>query len=131
MGEPKGQRSERMRVAALTARDNAARDAQAVAIVGQWNAKLANARQPLFSPTIEAALRARRPWLRLFCAGCQQQYEIDLRKIVRPQDFPIMGLRAAMVCESMCRGAGPEPQLLGLERLPFDWSKLTAVDERA
>ena len=119
-----------MRIAALTARDNAARDAQAVAIVDQWNAKLANGRPPLFSPTIEAAVRARRPWLRLFCPGCQQQYEIDLRKIVRPQDFPIMGLRAAMVCESMCRGDGPEPQLLGLERVPFDYRKRTAEDER-
>ena len=65
--------------------------------------------------------------LRLFCPGCQQQYEIDLRKVVRAQDFPIMGLRAAMVCESMCRGDGPEPQLLGLERLPFDHNKHTAA----
>ena len=52
-----------------------------------------------------------------------------LRKTVRPQDFPIMDLRVAMVCESLC--LGPEPQLLGLERLPFDWIKLTAVDEHA
>ena len=126
MGEPKGQRLERMRIAALTARD-----ARAVAIAEKWNAELAAAKRPKFSPTLEAAFRARRPWLRLFCAGCQQQYEIGLRRIVWPQDFPIMALRGALVCESMCRGGGPEPQLLGLERLPFDWIKLTAVDERA
>ena len=48
-----------------------------------------------------------------------------LRKIVRPKDFPIMGLRAAMVCESMCRGVGPEPQLLGVHPLPFDHRKLS------
>ena len=52
--------------------------------------------------------------------GRSDQYEIDLRKIVRPADFPIMGLRAVMVCESMCRGDGPEPQLLGLERAAFE-----------
>jgi hypothetical protein len=84
------------------------------------------ASRPQFSPTIEAAFRARRPWLRLFCAGCQQQYEIDLRRIVRPADFPIMALRAALVCESMYLGDGPVPQLLGLERVPFDHRKRTA-----
>jgi hypothetical protein len=129
MGHNKG-RTEQLRAAALTARENAARDAEAVAIVERWNAQLAAGRRPQFSPTLEAAFRARRPWLRLFCPGCQQQYEIDMRKIVRPQDFPIMGLRAAMVCESMCRGEGPAPQLLGLDRLPFDYSKRTAEDER-
>ena len=131
MGHNSGRRTEGMRVASLTARDEAARDAQARAIVERWCAELAAAKRPKFSPTLEAAFRARRPWLRLFCAGCQQQYEIGLRRIVRPQDFPIMALRGALVCESMCRGGGPEPQLLGLERLPFDWIKLTAVDEHA
>jgi hypothetical protein len=130
MGHNTGARPERMRIALLQARETAARDAEAVAIVEQWTAQLASGKRPLWSPTIEAAFRARRPWLRLYCPGCQQQYEIDLRKIVRPQDFPIMGLRAAMVCESMCRGGGPEPRLLGLERAPFDWSKRTVADER-
>jgi hypothetical protein len=41
-----------------------------------------------------------------------------------------MGLRAAMVCESLRRGDGAAPQLLGLERVPFDWSQRTAADER-
>ena len=127
---PKGRRTEEVVVAALTARDKAARDAQAVAIVERWNTELASAKRPQFSPTLEAAFRARRPWLRLFCAGCQKHYEIDLRKIVRPQDFPIMALRGALVCESMCRGDGPAPLLLGLERVPFDHSKRTAEDER-
>jgi hypothetical protein len=129
MGHNSGQRTEELRVAALTARDKAARDAQARAIVEKWCAELAGNKRPQFSPTLEAAFRARRPWLRLYCPGCQQQYEIDLRKIVRPQDFPIMALRAVLVCESMCLGSGPAPQLLGLERVPFDYNKRTA-DER-
>jgi hypothetical protein len=45
--------------------------------------------------------------------GCRQQDEIDLRAIIRPADFPIMGLRAALRCEPMCRGQGPAPKLLG------------------
>jgi hypothetical protein len=47
------------------------------------------------------------------------------RQATRPKDFPIMGLRAAMVCESMCRGVGPKPQLLGVHPLPFDHRKLS------
>ena len=74
-------------------------------------------------------IRLRARVLRLYCDGCQQQPEIDLRKIVRPAEFPIMALRAALVCE-MCRG-GPEPRLLGLEMRPFDYRKRTAEDDRA
>jgi hypothetical protein len=88
-------------------------------------------RLPQFSPHIGAAIRADRPWLRLYCAGCQQTYQIDLRRVVRPLDFPITALRAAMVCDSMCRGQDPQPELLGLDRHPFDYRRQTARDDRA
>jgi len=123
MAHNSGGRPERMRIAVLTARQERARNAQAVTIVDHWNAELATGKRPQFSPTLEAAFRSCRPWLRVFCAGCSQQYEIDLQKIVRPKDFPIMALRAAMVCESLCRGEGPEPQWLGLTRARFDRSE--------
>jgi hypothetical protein len=55
MGHNSGARTERMRIATLTARDKAARDAQAAAIIDQWNAELAAAKRPQFSPTLEAA----------------------------------------------------------------------------
>ena len=32
------------------------------------------------------------------------------------RDFPIMALRAALVCETLCRGGGPQPVLLGLDQ---------------
>jgi hypothetical protein len=118
MAHNTGARPEYMKVMALTARKDAARNAQARAIVGRWNTELSAGRLPQFSPTLEAAFRARRPWLNMFCGGCQQRHEIDLRRIVRPKDFPIMALRAALVCE-MCRG-GPEPSLVGLEEQPYD-----------
>ena len=105
-----------------------ARKALAAGLVDAWNMMLDDETRPLYSPTLEAAFLAGRPWLRIYCPGCQQQYEVDLRRIVRPRDFPIMGLRAAMVCESMCRGAGPEPELRGLHRLPFDPRKLSRLD---
>ena len=92
----KGDRNDQIRLLAHKGADRAAERAQAVRIVEAWNAELTRDRVPLFSPPLGAAFLARRPWLRLFCPGCQQQYEIDLRRIVRPSDFPIMGLRAAL-----------------------------------
>jgi hypothetical protein len=92
---------------------------EATELVERWNADLAGGRAPQFSPTIGAAMRAGKPWLRLHCPGCRQVYQIDLRCIVRPHDFPITALRAALVCESMCRRAGPKPELLGLAALPY------------
>ena len=61
----------------------AARKRLAIELVGAWNGILRDEARPLFSPTLEAAFLAGRPWLRLFCPGCQQQYEIDLRKIAQ------------------------------------------------
>ena len=63
MAHNSGARPERMKVMALTAREHAARTAQALAIVDQWNAELGAGKLPQFSPTLEAAFRARRPWL--------------------------------------------------------------------
>src|SRR5262245_27542692 len=116
----KGDRNDHIRLMASNSAASAAERAEAVRLVEAWNAELSNDRVPLFSPTLGAAFLARRPWLRVYCPGCQQQYEIDLRKIVRPPDFPIMGLRAALTCESMCRGQGPAPKLLGLGAMPRD-----------
>ena len=124
----KGDRNDRIKLMAHGGSGRAAERAKAVRIVEAWNAELAAERVPLFSPTIDAALLAGRPWLRLYCPGCQQQYDVDLRTIVRPPDYPIMGLRAAMVCESMCRGQGPVPTLLGLHAVPHDRKRVTWQD---
>ena len=105
-----------------------ARDQQAALIVDRWNTELADGKRPQFSPTLEAAFRARRPWLRVYCPGCQMQNDVDLRRIVRPQDFPIASLRAALVCETMCRGQGPMPVLRGLHQLPIDLKRVMWKD---
>jgi hypothetical protein len=75
MGHNSGRRLEDMKIAALRARETAARDAEARLIVEKWNLELSGRTRPQFSPTLEAAFRARRPWLQLYCPGCQQQYE--------------------------------------------------------
>ena len=127
MGHNSGAREEAER-ATREALISHARDQQAAVIVERWNTELADGKRPQFSPTLEAALRARRPWLRVYCSGCQTQTDVDLRRIVRPQDFPIVGLRAALVCETLCRGQGPVPVLCGLHPFPFDRRRVTWKD---
>ena len=66
--------------------------ADAVALVGKWNADIERrkdsqygyadrAKLPQFSPHIGAAILAKKPWLRLLCPACQQQGAVDLRKV--------------------------------------------------
>ena len=108
--------------------------ADAVALVDRWNADLARrsdaaygfaerARYPQFSPHIGAAIRAGKPFLRLLCPACRQHGEVDLRKVVRPDDFPIGAIYDAMVCTfGGCRGRGdnPPPIPVGLFARPDD-----------
>lgn len=106
--------------------------ADAVAVVDKWNADLELRRQdsyghtdrrhyPQFSPHIGAALRARKPFLRLFCPACEQFGDVDLRKVVRPAETPIGAIYDVMVCTfGGCRGRGdaPPPVPVGLFAAP-------------
>lgn len=98
--------------------------ADAVALVEKWNADLerrkdaaygfgARAELPQFSPTIGAALRAGKPFLRVWCRACDQVGHVDLRRVVRPREFPIVAIVDALRCQGACRGAG-DPVLIGL-----------------
>ena len=130
MGHDSGRRTEQLKIATLTARDEAARDAagprhrrevvrrprrrQAPAVLPDAGGSIPGS--PAVAPAVLSGLPA---------AARDRPPEH------RPApDFPIMALRAALVCETMCRGGGPPPQLLGLERVPFDHGKRTAEDER-
>jgi hypothetical protein len=113
----KGERNDSIRLVALRAAHDRATVAEALNLVETWNAKLVERNgKPQFSPTIGCAINAGMPWLRLHCPGCHQVYEIDLRRIVRPRDFPIMAL--PLTCESGCRRQAPKPDLLGLFTAP-------------
>jgi hypothetical protein len=58
-------------------------DEEARVLVDAWNERrLAAGKAPLFSPTIESAIRAKTYWMRIQCDGCNQEYDIDLRRIV-------------------------------------------------
>jgi hypothetical protein len=113
-------RRDDFKAASISSAEELAARKEATELVERWNGELAAKRTPQFSPTIGAAMRAGKPWLLLHCPGCRQVYEVDLRRIVRPHDFPITGLRAALVCESMCRRAGPKPELLSVAARPYE-----------
>jgi hypothetical protein len=123
-----GYRIDDMRAMLARIDREAAADKEAAALVERFNAALSEQREPQFSPTIGAALRAGKPFLRVHCPGCRQVADVDLRTIVRPRDFPITALRAAMRCESMCRGQGPRVEIVGLVSLPYDPRKITWRD---
>jgi hypothetical protein len=112
----KGDRNDRIRLRSRTMANERALQSDAVAIVARWNAELAADQSPQFSPTIQAALRAERPFLRLLCPGCRQYGHVDLRKIVRPANYPIMGIYDALRGHGGCRSDGPAPKVIGLFR---------------
>jgi hypothetical protein len=112
----KGERTDQLKLLASQVNDRQRDQDEARRIVDRWNAQLEQRRPPQFSPTLGCAINAGKPWLRLHCPGCHQVHEIDLRRIVRPREFPIAGL--ALTCESMCRRQTSPPKLLGLFALP-------------
>jgi len=108
--------------------------ADALEVVEKWNADLRTAREdahygysdlkllPQFCPTIGCAIRAGRPYLRLLCPACKQHGDVDLRRVVRPANFPIMGIYDALVCTVGCGGRrdAPRPDVIGLFEGPDD-----------
>jgi hypothetical protein len=67
----------------------------------------------LFSPTIGAAIAARRwfPWFR--CPACRTTSSIDLRRLDRHHDAAVTSLIPSLSCRS-CRPHAPLAELLGL-----------------
>jgi hypothetical protein len=118
-------------------------EADAVVVVEKWNADLELRRQdkygfherrhyPQFSPHIGTAIRAGKPFLRLYCPACQQFGDLDLRNVVRPPDTPIGAIYDFLVCTfGGCRGRGdnPPPVPIGLFATPDH--ALSEVRERA
>jgi len=98
----KGDRNDTIRLQSMRAALDRATLTEALNLIEAWNFKLAEGSTPQFSPTIGCAINAGMPWLRLHCPGCQQTTDLDLRRIVRPRDYPITALK--LTCEAMCRG---------------------------
>src|SRR5215210_5129148 len=69
-----------------------AENRSAARLIDLWDARRARGAEPLFHPTIGAAIRAGRPWLSCYYPGCGVVGEIDLRRIDRHRAASIESL---------------------------------------
>jgi hypothetical protein len=83
-------------------------------VVDIWNSRLAGGRELFFSPTIRAAIAARRPYLTFYCPACGVTGRVDLRKIDRHRGTSITSLIPALSCRR-CVPHAPFARLTGLE----------------
>lgn len=67
-------------------------------VVGLWNARLAREAEPLFVPTIAAALRAGRPWLEFQCRACGMIGDVDVRRFDRHPRATLNSLIPDLTC---------------------------------
>lgn len=121
MGETYSQHIRRQRLAQLirefaAAPDERHTDRFAARIVALWNIRIARGAEPLFIPTIGAALRAGRPWLTYQCPACTMIGEEDLRRLDRHPQGSVESVIPALSCPR-CPG-GPFVRLLTLAAAP-------------
>jgi len=88
-------------------------------VVDIWNSRLAGGRELFLSPTIRAAIFARKPYLKFYCPACHVTGRVDLRKIDRHRGTSITSLIPALSCRR-CVPNAPFVQLTGLEGAPGD-----------
>ena len=75
--------------------------------------------EPLFVPTIGAAIRARKPVLMFYCPGCQVVGELNLQNVDRHPGASIESLIPFVSC-TRCSPNPPFAKLIGLRRLARD-----------
>jgi hypothetical protein len=88
-------------------------------VVNIWNSRLAAGRELFLSPTIRAAILARKPYLKFYCPACHVTGRVDLRKIDRHRGTSITSLIPALSCRR-CVPHAPFARLTGLEGTPRD-----------
>ena len=104
----------RRMIAELAALPEQRRTNQAAArVVDLWEKRRARGAEPLFVPTIGAAIRASKPILMFYCPGCQVVGELDLRKVDRHRGGSIESLIPFVSC-TRCSPNPPFARLIGL-----------------
>ena len=88
-------------------------------VVDIWNSRVAGGRELFLSPTIRAAILARKPYLKFYCPACHVTGHVDLRKIDRHRGTSITSLIPALSCRR-CVPDAPFVRLTGLEGVPGD-----------
>jgi predicted RNA-binding Zn-ribbon protein involved in translation (DUF1610 family) len=66
-----------------------------------------------FSPTIGAAIEAKRHWVTFYCPGCGVTGTVDLRRVDRHRGATVESLIPALSC-TRCRPQAPFAKIAGL-----------------
>jgi hypothetical protein len=94
---------------------DAAHCALCVEAVTEWNRLMERRRKPGWSPIIGVAIAANFFWLDVWCPGCQQLKQMDLRTLDRHPQTSLYGLIPALSCKS-CQPSPPFAQLVKLSQ---------------
>jgi hypothetical protein len=110
---------ERREAAEKEAAARRATDAQvledAERLIAAWNERQALRAPMIFSPTIDAAIRASYWFLWVRCPACRSTSSIDLRRLDRHPDAAVTSLIPSLSCRS-CRPNAPFAELVRLSR---------------
>ena len=97
---------------------DAAYEALCVSAVTEWNRLMERRHKPGWSPMIGVALAAKYCFLDVWCPGCRQRKQVDLRKLQRHSQTTLYGLIPKLSCTD-CRPSPPFAQLVRLAQ--YEW----------
>lgn len=83
--------------------------------VERWNDELRDVGRARNSPTISIATQARYYFLDVFCPGCRQTKQLDLRTVDRHERTRVEALIPSLSCRG-CRPHAPFAELRGLSK---------------
>ena len=99
---------------------NAAQEALCVTAVKEWNRLMERRHKPSWSPMVGVALAANYCFLDVWCPGCRQLKQVDLRKLDRHPQTTLYGLIPKLSCTA-CQPSPPFAQLVRLTAYAW-WS---------
>lgn len=99
----------------MDAAEHTAREAerrQCADVMEAWNERARIRRDPDPSPSIGVALTAGFHWLQVYCPGCRQVSQVDLRQVDRHPAASLSSLIPSLSCRR-CIGGAPFAKLHG------------------
>jgi hypothetical protein len=90
-----------------------------VEAVTRWNGEMRKGRRPRHAPMIGVALEARFHFLDVYCPGCRQTKQIDLRELDRHPQTTLDNLIPSLSCRN-CQPNPPFARLVTLAQRAWE-----------
>jgi hypothetical protein len=87
--------------------------ATCIVAVKRWNEMMAKRQRPPYAPMIGVAIEARFYYLDLYCPGCRQRAQVDLRTLDRHPQTTVEALIPSLSCRN-CQPSPPFARLVCL-----------------